>query len=182
MEAYKRYVVSQSRANLSRGGDNGSHSASGALYRSIKGKVSSRMNRGLKGRFTGGSEMPSLEFEMAIHGKFLDEGVKGSKSNYLENRDSKNKFRSGKKSVPLKPIRSWLKRKGLSEKLAFVIGRSIYQKGIKATKFFTKPLEKRNAIYMKSYNKAVADDIANNFANQIAKQLKKAQTNKLKNK
>ena len=54
-----------------------------------------------------------------------------------------------------------------------------YQKGIKATNFFTKPLEKRNKLYMKQYHKAVADDIANNFANQIAKQLRKAQTNKL---
>lgn len=179
MDRYKRYVVQQSRSNLTKGGENGSHKGTGSLYKSIKGKVTSRMNRGLKGRFTGGTTLPSLEFTMNSYGKFLDEGVRGSKSNYLANRDTKNKFRGGKKSVPTGPIKKWLKSKGLSEKLAFVIGRSIYQKGIKQTKFFTKPLEKRNKIYMKLYHKAIADDIANNFANQIAKQLKKAQTNKL---
>ena len=182
MERYKKYVVQQSRSNLTKGNTNGTHNASSKLYQSIKGNVSSKMNRGLKGRFSGGSTMPSLEFTMAHYGKFLDEGVKGNKSNYLENRFTKNKFKSSTKSVPLGDIRKWLKRKGLSEKLAFVIGRSIVQKGIKATRFFTKPLEKRNAIYMRSYHKAIADDIANNFANQIAKKLKKAQTNKLKKK
>ena len=89
------------------------------------------MNRSIKGRFTGGSAMPSLTFEMANYGKFLDEGVRGSKSNYIENRNSKNKFRNGKKSVPVGPIRTWCKKKGISEKLAFLIARSIYEKGIK---------------------------------------------------
>ena len=182
MEQYKRYVIQQSRSNLTKGGEHGTHNASSKLYQSIKGKVTGKMNKGLRGRFTGGSEMPSVEWEMAIHGKFLDEGVKGSKSNYIENRDSKNKFRSGKKSVPLGAIKKWCKRKGLSEKLAFVIGRSVYEKGIKASKFFIKPLEKRNKLYMKQYHKAVSDDIARNFANKISKQLKKAQTNKLKKK
>ena len=177
---YKRYVVQQSRSNLTKGGENGSHKGTGSLYKSIKGRVTGKMNRGLRGRFTGGSEMPSLEFQMNMYGKFLDEGVRGSKSNYIENRDTKNKFRNGKKSVPTKPIKKWLRSKGLSEKLAFVIGRSIYQKGIKQTKFFTKPLEKRNKIYMKQYHKAIADDIANNFANKIQAQLIKAQTKKLK--
>ena len=179
MDSYRKYVIQQSRSNLSKGGEHGTHNASSSLYKSIKGKISSKMNRSLKGRFTGGSTLPSVEWEMKNYGKFLDEGVKGSNSNYLENRNSKNKFRNGKKTVPLGPIRKWCKKKGLDEKLAFIIGRSIYQKGIKATNFFTKPLEKRNKMYMKQYHKAVADDIAYNFANQIAKQLRKAQTNKL---
>jgi len=181
LEAYKRYVVSQSKSNLTKGrhvnGKRKSYKATSKLYSSLKGYVSSKMNRSLKGRFTGGSSMPELTFEMADYGKFIDEGVKGSKSNYIENRNSPNKFRGGKKSVPVEPIRKWCRTRGISEKLAFVIARSIYQKGIKASHFFTKPLEKRNKTMWTSYHKAVADDIANNFANKIAKKIK---ANKLK--
>jgi len=182
MDKYKSYVIQQSRSNLTKGGEHGKHTASGSLYKSLKGKVTSSMNRGLKGRFTGGSQMPSLEFEMNSYGKFLDEGVRGSKSNYIENRLTTNKFKNKKKAVPVGPIKKWCRSKGISEKLAYAISKSIYQKGIKATNFFTKPLERRNKIYMMQYHKAIADDIANNFANQIAKQLKKAQTSKLKKK
>ena len=93
-------------------------------------------------------------------------------------RSSKNKFRGGKQTVPVGPIRKWLKVKGLDERLAFVISRSIYQKGIRASHFFTKPLEKRSKTFKKAYHKAVADDIAKNFANQIAKKIKQAQRKK----
>lgn len=180
MNAYKAYVIQQSRSNLTKGGEHGTHKASGNLYKSIKGKVTSSMNRGLKGRFTGGSSLPSVEWEMNSYGKFLDEGVRGTKSNYIENRNTKNKFRNKKNAVPVGPIQKWCRSKGISDKLAYAIAKSVYQKGIKASHFFTKPLERRNKIYLKQYHKAVADDIANNFANQIAKQLKRAQTNKLK--
>lgn len=179
LEKYKNYVIQQSRSNLTKGrmvnGKKASYKASGSLYKSLKGYVNSKMNRSLKGRFTGGSEMPSLTFEMNQYGKFVDEGVKGSKSNYIENINSKNKFRGGKKSVPVKPIEEWCRRKGISEKLAFIIAKSIYEKGIKASHFFTKPLEKREKGVMFAYHKAIADDIANNFANQMANKLRKAQ-------
>lgn len=176
LDSYKRYVVSQSKANLTKGrhvnGKKKSYKATSKLYSSLKGYVSSKMNRSLKGRFTGGSTMPELTFEMANYGKFIDEGVKGTKSNYIENRNSDNSFKSGKKSIPVKPIEKWCRARGISEKLAFVIARSIYQKGIKASHFFTKPLEKRSGSMWKAYHKAIADDIANNFANQIAKKIK----------
>ena len=181
MDSYRKYVVQQSRSNLTKGGEHGSHSASGSLYKSIKGKVSSSMNRGLKGRFTGGSSLPSVEWEMKNYGKFLDEGVRGAKSNYIKNRNTKNKFKNKKTAVPVGPIKKWCRSKGISDKLAYAIARSVYNKGIEATNFFTKPLERRNKIYMKQYHKAVADDIANNFANQIAKQIKRSQS-KLKKK
>jgi hypothetical protein len=178
LDAYKRYVVSQSKANLTRGrqvnGKKKSYKASGKLYGSIKGYVTSKMNRSVSGKFTGGSTMPGLTFEMAEYGKFIDEGVKGSKSNYIENRNSPNKFRNGKKSVPTGEIEKWCRSRGISEKLAFVIARSIYQKGIKASHFFTKPLEKRNKTMWHQYHRAIADDIATNFANKIASKLRKS--------
>lgn len=179
LEKYKKYVVSQAKRNLSKGrmvrGKKQSYKGSGKLHGSIKGYVTAKMNRSIKGRFTGGSQMPSLTFEMANYGKFIDEGVRGSKSNYIENRNSPNKFRNNKGSVPVGRIKTWCKKKGISEKLAFIIARSIYEKGIKASHFFTKPLQKRNKSMWMEYHKAVADDIALNFANKIEKQLKKAQ-------
>ena len=179
LEKYKKYVVSQSKRNLSKGrmvrGKKSSYKSSGKLHGSIKGYVTAKMNRSIKGRFTGGSQMPSLTFEMANYGKFIDEGVRGSKSNYLENRNSPNKFRNNKKSVPVGAIKKWCKKKGISDRLAFIIARSIYEKGIKASHFFTKPLQKRNKSMWTEYHKAIADDIAVNFANKIEKQLRKAQ-------
>ena len=179
LEKYKKYVVSQAKRNLSKGrmirGKQSSYKSSGKLHGSIKGYVTAKMNRSIKGRFTGGSQMPSLTFEMVGYGKFIDEGVRGSKSNYLANRNSPNKFRNNKKSVPVGAIKKWCKKKGISDRLAFIIAKSIYEKGIKASHFFTKPLQKRNKSMWMEYHKAIADDIAVNFANKIEKQLRKAQ-------
>ena len=172
LEKYRNYVVQQAKSNLSKGGDNGAHKASGTLYKSIRGYINKKFNRSLQGRFTGGSSMPSLTFEMKGYGAYLDKGVKGAKSNYIENRTSPYKFRGNKKMVNTKSISKWVKAKGLSENLTFAIARSVYNKGIKRTLFFTKPFEKRLNITLFKYHKAIADDIANNFANQIAKQLK----------
>ena len=56
MEAYKRYVVSQSKANLTKGrmvrGKKSSHKASGKLHGSIKGYITAKMNRSIKGRYS----------------------------------------------------------------------------------------------------------------------------------
>jgi len=183
MDGYKRYVIAQSKANLTRGrtsrGKKSSHKVSGKLYKSLKGFVSSKMNRDIKGKFTGGSAMPSVTFEMAHYGKFLDEGVRGSKSNYIVNAKSPNKFRNGKKTVPVGPIRKWLKKKGLSQGLAFVIARSIYEKGIKKTGFFEKPFNKRYKVTMRAYHNAIADDIQKNFANQITNRLARSRMVKI---
>lgn len=167
LQTWKTYVVNQAKSNLTRS----KKKASGALHKSIKGFVSSKMNRDLKGKFTGGSTMPSISFEMLQYGKFIDEGVRGSKSNYVENRTSPNKFRNGKKSVPVKAISAWLGRKGKDKKLAFIIARSIYEKGIKKTGFFEKALNKRYNVTMHKYHRAIATDIANNMANKITRKL-----------
>lgn len=171
---FKNYVVSQARANLSRGG----HRATSSLYRSVRGYINKRFNRSVSGRFTGGSTIPSLTFEFKQYGEFLDKGVKGSKSNYLENRTSPYKFgRNGdKKAVPVAGIKRWLGARGLDQKLAYVIARSVYQKGIKKTMFFSKPFNKRFKPMLKEYHSAIADDIATNVANQMSKKLKQRKT------
>ena len=169
LTAYKKYVVQQSKSNLTKAG----HKASGSLYGSIKGYVNRKFKRDIKGMFLGGTTMPSASFEMLDYGKFVDEGVQGTNSNYVGN-SSPNKFgKSGATSVPVGPIKQWLQRKGLDTKLAFVIARSIYQKGIKRSLFFTKPFEARYKPMMMAYHSAIADDIANNVAMKLRRKLKK---------
>jgi len=176
LDKFKRYVVQQSKSNLTKG----NHNASSDLYGSIKGYINKRQKRSLAGKFTGGSSLPQLSFEMNAYGEFLDKGVKGSKSNYIKNRTSPYKFgkNGDKKSVPVEPIRKWVQSKGLDAGSEYAIAKSIYQKGIEKTAFFSKPFDKRFNTTMNLYHKAVANDIANNIANQIAKKLRNK--NKLK--
>ena len=95
---------------------------------------------------------------MADYGTFLDKGVKGTKSNYIEN--SKTDYSYKNKQPPSGIIEKWIKKKGIKgrvdkkwksagnkggqfithKSLAFLIARSIKQKGIKSLSFFQKPL------------------------------------------
>ena len=139
LEAFKDYVIKQSRANLTRG----------------KKKVSSDLYNSLKGVLDVGPNSFSLKFEMEDYGKFQDQGVKGVTSNYIENRNSPFSFGTGtgKKGGLSKGIKAWVKarrfqfrdKKGkfLSyESTAYIVARSVFNKGIKASLFFTKPFEK----------------------------------------
>lgn len=169
LEEYRRWVLAQSKANLSKSKKN----ASGSLHKSIKGYIKRSFNRGEGGRFTSGRQLPSLRFEMNHYGAFLDEGVKGSKSTYGKSMRSPYKFRNNKNNVPTEPIRKWLQARGKDQKLAYVIARSIYQKGIEATKFFSAPFNRRYKSFVHRYHVAIADDIANDIANQLRKKFKK---------
>lgn len=161
--------MAQSKANLTKSKKN----ASGDLHRSIKGYIKKRFNRSEGGQFTGGTELPSLRFEMNHYGAFLDEGVKGSDTTYAKSMGSPYKFSGKYSSVPTKPIERWLSARGKDQKLAYVVARSIYRKGIEATKFFSKPFDSRYPKMVNEYHVAVADDIANNLAYQLKKQLSK---------
>jgi len=101
-----------------------------------------------------------LTFLMEEYVVFKDKGVKGTKSNYLENKNSPFSYKSkgGKKGLkgmpPPKAFDKWIVRKGLKgirdskdrfigrKSLQFMIAKSVFEKGIKASMFFTKPFEK----------------------------------------
>jgi len=144
LNRFAKYVISQSRANLTRGKKNSSNK----LYNSLDSNVKVSKNSF------------EITFLMEEYGVFQDKGVKGTKSNYLENKNSPFSYKSkgGKNGLkgmpPPKAFDKWIVRKGLKgirnkkgqfisrKSLQFMIAISVFEKGIKASMFFTKPFEK----------------------------------------
>lgn len=164
MEKYAKYVVQQARSNLSKGKNN----ASKKLYNSLGYDI--KQNRSSGGRFATGY---NAEFFMEDYGAYQDQGVHGAKSSYVENRNSPFKYTT--KQPPTKAFDKWIKNKGIKgrdkktgkyitdQSLKFLIARSIKNKGIRASLFFTKPFEAG----IKKYE----DDIAGGFGDDILNQL-----------
>ncbi len=94
----------------------------------------------------------NLEFSMLDYGSYQDEGVRGSKSTYPQSRNSRFAYSGGKKTIAYKSLDKWMVKKNLKgirdakgkfisrKSLRYLIARSIYQKGIRASNFFTRPL------------------------------------------
>lgn len=164
MKKYAKYVVQQARSNLSKGKNN----ASKQLYNSLSYEV--KQNRTSGGQFASGY---NAEFFMEDYGIYQDQGVHGAKSSYVENRNSP--FRYKIKQPPTKAFDKWIKTKGIKgrdkktgrfitdQSLKFLIARSIKNKGIRASMFFTKPFEAG----IKKYE----NDIASGYGDDILRQL-----------
>lgn len=164
IEAYAKYVVQQARSNLSKGKNN----ASKQLYNSLSYEV--KQNRTSGGQFATGY---NAEFFMEDYGIYQDQGVHGAKSSYVENRNSP--FRYKTKQPPTRAFDKWIKTKGIKgrdkktgrfisdQSLKFLIARSIKNKGIRATMFFTKPFE--------AGIKKFENDIASGYGDDILRQL-----------
>ena len=131
LEELKKYVIRESRSNLTRMDKN----ASKTLYKSIDGDVEVYPNS------------LSLFFSMEQYGFFQDQGVSGKEKKY------NTPFSYKSKMPPPKAFDKWIVRKGLAPRdkngkfisrksLRFLIARAIFKKGIKPSLFFTKPFEK----------------------------------------
>ena len=149
LEKYAKYVIQQSRSNLTRKGNK----ASGKLYQSLGYKIQ-------------GSK---VKFESEEYGVYQDQGVRGAKSTYSES--SKSPFRYTSKMPPSSVFDKWTVKKGIAPRdeqgrfinrksLNYLIARSIYKKGIRATMFFTKPFERGLDLYG---DEIVAGYIEDNF-------------------
>ena len=139
LKNFAKYVVTKSRMNL-RSSDKNS---SGDLSRSLDSDVKVSKNSF------------QLAFMMEDYGVFQDKGVKG-KSSSAKAPNSPFKFGTGtgRKGGLSEGINKWVKRKRFQfrdkksgrflsyDSTAFLISRSIYQKGIAPSLFFTKPFEK----------------------------------------
>jgi hypothetical protein len=131
LEQFRDYVIQQARSNLSRLKKNSSRK----LYDSIKGEIKAMPNS------------LRLYFDMADYGFFQDKGVSGTKKKY------DTPFSYTNKMPPPKAFDKWIVKKGIAPRkkdgkfttrkgLKFAIARSIFEKGIKPSLFFTKPFEK----------------------------------------
>ena len=136
LDDFAKYVIKQSRANLTKKKKNVSSDLYGSLGYDLNVSPNSF----------------SLEFYMSEYGAFVDEGVQGTKSNYVENRNSRFSFKN--KRPPSKPLAEWAKSKNIRlrdekgrfkrgnyQSIGYVLAKSIFEKGIKASFFFTKPFE-----------------------------------------
>lgn len=132
LEAFKKFVIQQSRTRLSKSNKN----VSKELYNSLKGNIKVMPNS------------IAVEFEMEDYGVFQDKGVSGTEKKYNTPYSYKSKM------PPVKPLADWAKsrnirlrdekgkfKKGNYNTIGFLIARSIYRKGIKPSLFFTKPFE-----------------------------------------
>jgi hypothetical protein len=152
LEKYAKYVIQQSRSNLSKGGNK----ASGKLYESLSYKI----------------DGTNVKFESEEYGLYQDKGVRGAKSYYADEGTSSSPFKYTNKIPPSKPFEKWIKQKGIqgrdkktgrfisNQSLSYLIARSIYSKGIRATLFFTKPFERGVELYG---DEMVAAYIEDNF-------------------
>lgn len=152
LDKYGKYVVQQAKSNLTKDKDKyGGNKGGGALYNSIEYKLDREPSFFL------------LDFLMEDYAPFVDKGVRGKTSTYPETASAMSKFQygsgTGKKGGLTNAIYNpstktgWLKKKKFQwkdkktgkfmsyETMSFLIARSIYNKGIKATMFFSKPYE-----------------------------------------
>jgi hypothetical protein len=130
LDRFIKHVVSQAKKNLTTTGKN----ASKKLYNSIKGEAKAFPNS------------IGIYFDMEEYGFFQDKGVSGVKKKY----DTPFSYKS--KMPPPKAFDKWTIRRGIAPRgaggkfqsrkgLNFAIARSIFEKGIKPSLFFTKPFE-----------------------------------------
>jgi hypothetical protein len=132
LERFRDYVIETSKKNLVR-----LKKSDGKLYKSLRGNVKTMPNS------------ISIEFMMEDYGIYQDAGVNGLK----QKRGSKYSYRKGVPNAKmLKSLDVWLRRKGLSPRdksgkfvkrtsMKFALARSIFNKGLKKSLFFTKPFE-----------------------------------------
>jgi len=135
LKKYAEYVINKSKENLAKGGKYGSYNKSGELSNSLEYKI-------VKGK---------VSFLGENYGVFQDQGVKGAKSTYLSSSESPYRYRNLK--PPANVFEQWIKKSNIQgrdkktgrfitrKSLSFIIANSIYNKGIRATMFFTKPFE-----------------------------------------
>jgi hypothetical protein len=128
---FAKYVIQQSRSNLTKGDKN----------------VNKKLYNSLDNEIEVGANSFRLAFLMEDYGKFQDKGVSGTEKKY------NTPFSYKSKKPPLRPITDWVKNRRFQfrqkngkfmsyQSTAFLVRNSIFKKGIKPSLFFTKPFEK----------------------------------------
>ena len=169
LNKFAKYVVQQSRSNLTKSDKN----VSKELYNSLGYDLNVSKNSF------------SLSLLMEDYGMFQVKGVKG-KTSSAKAPNSPFQFGSGtgKKGGLTNGIDKWVRRRRFQfrdkkgrfmsyQSTVFLITRSIYNKGIKPSMFFTKPFEKAFKGLNEELIKAYALDVEKFMATTIKDNLKK---------
>jgi hypothetical protein len=176
LESFGKYIVKQSRANLTRKKKN----VTKDLYNSISFRIQ-KIDNGY-----------SLKLFMLDYGKFIDKGVSGFKKiqeyRTYDGRQVASPFQYGKGTQPgglRKGIAKWIKQRGIKgrvqkdwksagnkggqfisdKSLIFLISRKIYIQGIKSTSFFQRPL----GLALESFNTDLLDSVKEDILNNLTK-------------
>jgi hypothetical protein len=129
---FAKYVIQQSRSNLSKGNKN----------------VDKKLYNSLDKQIEVGANSFRLSFLMENYGEFQDKGVSGTQRKY------NTPFSYKSKRPPLKPIQDWVTKRRFQfrdrstgkfmsfKSTAYLVAGGILKNGIKPSLFFTKPFEK----------------------------------------
>jgi len=161
LNAFGKYVVSQSRTNLTKSKKNFSK----RLYNSISYTIDET---------SSGSR---LYIEMEDYGMFQDRGVKGKNPKLVKNGQQKapnSPFKFNSKMPPLDPLVKWAKsknirlrdkkgkfKKGNYKTIGFILQKRIFAQGLKPSLFFTKPFAKAFKELPPDLGKSFGIDIEN---------------------
>ena len=169
LNKFAKYVIQQSRSNLTKSDKN----------------VSKELYNSLDYDLTVSKNSFSLSLLMEDYGIFQDKGVKG-KTSSAKAPNSPFRFGSGtgKKGGLTNGIDKWVRRRRFQfrdkkgkfmsyQSTAFLITRSIYNKGIKPSMFFTKPFEKAFKGLNEELVQAYMLDVEKFMATTIKDNLKK---------
>ena len=146
--------------------------ASGALYNQFDYLV------------TSGKDNVTLEFEFGKaedYWQFVDEGVRGAEPSKHKGRPraAKSPFKYSTKMPPRGIIDRWIVKRGLKaarengkfisrKGLAFAIQRSIFERGLQRTQFFTRPFTTQ----LKKQEKKIVEAFANDLETELKKTFK----------
>jgi len=150
LNKFGKRVQQQARTNLTKG----KHKASGGLYDSTKYELNT------------GPKSFSLFFELEDYWEFQDKGVSGTEVKF------NTPFSYKTKKPPAKVFEKWAKQKGIKPRakngqfttyksFGFAVANSIFKKGIKPTKFFSKPFENEFNKLPEDLVRAYALDVEN---------------------
>lgn len=133
LNTFRKRVIQQAKYNLTKTGKNASKRLYNSLDSDLKGSPNSF----------------ELNFTMAEYGEFQDKGVNGLKHDY----NAPFSFRKGFPSRKmLNSLDKWVMKRGIAPRdskgkfinrrsLKFALAKSIFNKGLKPSLFFTKPFE-----------------------------------------
>ena len=155
LNTFAKYVIQQSRSNLTKQKKN----ASKALYDSLDYKIIHTSND------------IKLLFEMLDYGQYQDQGVSGTKKKY------NTPFSYTNKRPPAKAFDKWTIRKGIAPRssggkfekrkgLNFAIAKTVFEQGIRPSMFFTKPFEKRFQPMLVEFEQAFGRDFENDLQDE----------------